>query len=44
VTIGFRNVIVRSRERRFTVIVLTNRNDGEPYATAVAIARLYGRA
>ena len=43
-TIGFRNVIVRSRERRFTVIVLTNRNDGEPYATAVAIARLYGRA
>lgn len=40
-TRGFRNVIVRYPERRLTVIVLTNRNDPEPYDTALAIARLY---
>jgi len=40
-TIGFRNVIVRWPQRRLTVIVLTNRNDPEPYATARAIGRLY---
>ncbi|HUQ10883.1 MAG TPA: serine hydrolase [Steroidobacteraceae bacterium] len=40
-TRGFRNVIIRYPERRLTVIVLTNRNDPEPYATALAIARLY---
>jgi CubicO group peptidase (beta-lactamase class C family) len=37
-TIGFRNVIVRYPARRFTVVVLTNRNDPEPYLTALAIA------
>jgi CubicO group peptidase (beta-lactamase class C family) len=40
-TLGFRNVIVRWPGRRFTVIVLTNRDDPEPYALALAIARLY---
>ena len=37
-TMGFRNVIVRFPERRLTVIILTNRNDPEPYRTALAIA------
>jgi CubicO group peptidase (beta-lactamase class C family) len=36
-TVGFRNVIVRYPERRFTVIVLTNRNDPPPYPLALAI-------
>jgi CubicO group peptidase (beta-lactamase class C family)/microsomal dipeptidase-like Zn-dependent dipeptidase len=40
-TRGFRNVIVRYPERKLTVIVLTNRNDPEPYPTALAIAQLY---
>jgi CubicO group peptidase (beta-lactamase class C family) len=40
-TIGFRNVIVRYPQRRLTVVVLTNRNDPEPYATALAIAQLF---
>ncbi len=39
-TIGFRNVIVRYPQRHLTVVVLTNRNDPEPYATAKAIAAL----
>lgn len=40
-TIGFRNVIVRFPRRHFTVIVLTNRDEPEPYPLALAIARLY---
>ena len=40
-TEGFRNVIVRWPQRRFTVIVLTNRDAPEPYALALDIARLY---
>jgi CubicO group peptidase (beta-lactamase class C family) len=40
-TMGFRNVIVRYPKRHMTVIVLTNRNDPEPYRTALAIARLF---
>jgi CubicO group peptidase (beta-lactamase class C family) len=40
-TTGFRNVIVRYPERRFTVIVLTNRDDPEPYPTALAIAKTF---
>jgi CubicO group peptidase (beta-lactamase class C family) len=40
-TVGFRNVIVRYPQRHMTVVVLTNRNDPEPYQTALAIARLY---
>lgn len=38
-TLGFRNVIVRWPQRHFTVIVLTNRNDPEPYTLALAIAK-----
>lgn len=37
-SIGFRNVIVRYPQRRLTVVVLTNRNDPEPYRLALAIA------
>jgi CubicO group peptidase (beta-lactamase class C family) len=40
-SIGFRNVIVRYLEQRFTVIVLTNRDDPPPYPTALAIAKLF---
>lgn len=40
-TIGFRNVIVRYPELRLTVIVLTNRNEPEPYQTARVIARTF---
>jgi CubicO group peptidase (beta-lactamase class C family) len=40
-TIGFRNVIVRYPKRHLTVILLTNRNDPEPYKTALQIANLY---
>jgi CubicO group peptidase (beta-lactamase class C family) len=39
-SIGFRNVIVRYPQRRLTVIILTNRDDPEPYATARKIAEL----
>ena len=39
-TRGFRNVLVRFPERRLTVIILTNRNEPEPYATALKIADL----
>ena len=37
-TSGFHNVIMRFPERRFTVIVLTNRSSGEPDAIAERIA------
>ena len=40
-TIGFRNVILRYPRQHLTVILLSNRDDAEPYATAMAIARLY---
>src|SRR5688572_18466105 len=40
-TRGFRNVIVRYPGRKLTVIVLTNRNDPEPYPTALLIAQLF---
>ena len=39
-TIGFRNVIVRYPQRRLTIMMLTNRNDPEPYATALDIAKV----
>lgn len=43
-TSGFRNAIQRFPDRRFTVIVLTNRNGGEPAAIAerIADALLFG--
>lgn len=40
-TIGFRNVIVRYPKRHFTVVLLTNRNDPEPYRTALDIADVF---
>ena len=40
-TIGFRNVILRWPEAGLTVVVLSNRNDPEPYALARRIAALY---
>lgn len=42
-TIGFRNVIVRWPQRRLTVAILSNRDDPEPYATALEIGRLFLR-
>lgn len=43
-TIGFRNVIVRWPGQRLTVVLLSNRNGPEPYATALAVGALYLRA
>jgi len=40
-TMGFRNVIIRYPQRHLTVILLTNRNDPEPYQTARAIAQVF---
>ena len=40
-TMGFRNAIVRFPTHRLTVVVLTNRDDGEPYFLALAIAKIY---
>lgn len=40
-TSGFRNVIVRYPARHMAVVILTNRDDPEPYETALAIASLY---
>jgi CubicO group peptidase (beta-lactamase class C family) len=40
-TAGFRNVIVRYPARRLTVVLLTNRDEGDPYKIALAIAKLF---
>jgi CubicO group peptidase (beta-lactamase class C family) len=40
-TVGFRNVIIRNPSRRRTVILLTNRDDPEPYETARTIMVRY---
>ncbi|UPG93748.1 serine hydrolase domain-containing protein [Luteibacter aegosomatissinici] len=40
-TIGFRNVIVRYPKQHLTVVLLTNRNDPEPYKIALEVAALY---
>jgi CubicO group peptidase (beta-lactamase class C family) len=40
-TMGFRNCIVRFPRHRLTVVVLTNRDDPEPYFLALAIAKIY---
>jgi hypothetical protein len=40
-TMRFRNVITRYPQQHFTVILLTNRNDPEPYRTARAIAQVF---
>lgn len=39
-SIGFRNVIVRWPQRRLTVVMLTNRDDPEPYELAKKIGAL----
>jgi CubicO group peptidase (beta-lactamase class C family) len=38
-SVGFRNVIVRYPKRHLTVVVLTNRNEPEPYRLALEIAK-----
>ena len=40
-TIGFRNVIVRWPDRHLTVVVLSNRNEPEPYRIALSIGHLF---
>ena len=40
-SIGFRNLILRYPKERLTVVLLSNRNDPEPYRTAVQIAALF---
>ncbi|HET6395422.1 MAG TPA: serine hydrolase domain-containing protein [Pseudoxanthomonas sp.] len=40
-SIGFRNVLVRWPKERLTVVVLTNRDDPEPYRLALEIAHLF---
>lgn len=40
-TIGFRNVIVRWPKQHLTVVLLSNRNDPEPYRTALEIGALF---
>jgi CubicO group peptidase (beta-lactamase class C family) len=40
-TIGFRNVIIRRPSRQLTVVLLSNRDDPEPYPTAKAIAACF---
>ena len=42
-SIGFRNVIVRYPGQHLTVIILSNRNDPEPYRMALAIAKEFMR-
>jgi CubicO group peptidase (beta-lactamase class C family) len=39
-SIGFRNVIVRWPRCRLTVVILTNRNEPEPYRLALRIAKV----
>ena len=41
-TIGFRNAIVRFPDRHLAVVVLTNRNEGHPYETAMKIGEMFG--
>ncbi|HEX4153747.1 MAG TPA: serine hydrolase domain-containing protein [Steroidobacteraceae bacterium] len=38
-SVGFRNVIVRWPKQRLTVVILTNRNEPEPYPFALALGR-----
>jgi CubicO group peptidase (beta-lactamase class C family) len=40
-TMGFRNVIVRYPTHHLSVVVLTNRDEPEPYFLALAIAKVY---
>jgi CubicO group peptidase (beta-lactamase class C family) len=40
-SMGFRNVIIRWPKQHLTVILLSNRNEPEPYPTALAIGQLF---
>ena len=40
-SMGFRNVIIRWPKQRLTVVLLSNRNDPEPYRTALAIGQRF---
>ena len=40
-TIGFRNVMIRWPKQRLTVVLLSNRNEPEPYQTALKIGALF---
>jgi CubicO group peptidase (beta-lactamase class C family) len=40
-TRGFRNVLMRFPEKHLSVVLLTNRNDPAPYATALKVADLF---
>lgn len=40
-SMGFRNVIIRWPTQHLTVIILSNRNHGKPYPTALTIGELY---
>ncbi|MFT3756577.1 MAG: serine hydrolase domain-containing protein [Pseudoxanthomonas sp.] len=40
-TIGGRNVILRYPKEHLTIVILSNRNDPEPYQTALQIAALF---
>ncbi|WP_109123689.1 serine hydrolase domain-containing protein [Dyella sp. C11] len=40
-SMGFRNVIIRWPKQHLTVILLSNRNDPEPYRTALAIGQRF---
>jgi hypothetical protein len=37
-SIGFRNAIVRFPDEHLAIVVLTNRNEGEPFEIAMKIA------
>jgi hypothetical protein len=40
-TEGFRNVIIRWPKQHVTVVILSNRNDPQPYPTALTIGKLF---
>jgi CubicO group peptidase (beta-lactamase class C family) len=40
-SMGFRNVIIRWPKQHLTVVLLSNRNDPEPYRTALAIGQRF---
>ncbi|HVF39395.1 MAG TPA: serine hydrolase domain-containing protein [Gemmatimonadaceae bacterium] len=42
-TSGFRNVILQFPAKRLTVVMLSNRDDPEPYDTALKIAKMFGQ-
>jgi CubicO group peptidase (beta-lactamase class C family) len=42
-SIGFRNAVVRFPARRLTVLILTNRDEPEPYPIALRVAEMFNR-